>query len=34
LKRCVYEQVTLEQFFIGSVLNIFSRQMKIKDYAD
>jgi hypothetical protein len=34
LKRTVLEDINLDNFFIGSVLMIFSRQLKIVAYVD
>lgn len=34
LKRCEYPSVTIKDLFIGSVINVYSRQLKLVDYAD
>jgi nucleoside-diphosphate kinase len=34
LKRCEYPNVTLADLYLGSIVNIYSRQLKIVDYAD
>lgn len=34
LKRCEYPNVTLNDLYIGSIVTIYSRQLKIVDYAD
>ena len=34
LKRCEYPQIQLKDLYIGSVLTVYSRQLKVVDYAD
>jgi nucleoside-diphosphate kinase len=34
LKKTEYANIQLKDFFIGAVVNIYSRQLKIIDYAD
>lgn len=34
LKKTEYANIQLKDFFIGAVANIYSRQLKIIDYAD
>ena len=34
LKRCRYEDITADMLYIGAVVTIYSRQLKIVDYAD
>ena len=34
LKRCRYEAITAEMLYIGAVVTVYSRQLKIIDYAD
>ncbi|EGR27179.1 nucleoside diphosphate kinase 7, putative [Ichthyophthirius multifiliis] len=34
LKKCEYPQIQISNLYIGSILNIYSRQHKILDYAD
>jgi len=34
LKRCEYPSITLKDLFVGAIVTIFSRQLKIVDYAD
>lgn len=34
LKRCEYSNVQMKDFFVGSVLNVYARQLKIIDFAD
>jgi nucleoside-diphosphate kinase len=34
LKRCEYPTLNLEDIFVGATLNIYSRQLKVVDYAD
>jgi nucleoside-diphosphate kinase len=34
LKKTEYSNIQLKDFFIGAVVNIYSRQLKIIDYAD
>lgn len=34
LKRTEYPSVQLKDIFIGAILNVFSRQLKVIDYAD
>jgi nucleoside-diphosphate kinase len=34
LKRCEYAGIQLKDIFVGAVLNIYSRQLKVIDYAD
>lgn len=34
LKRCEYPNVTLNDLYIGSIVTVYSRQLKIVDYAD
>ncbi len=34
LKRCEYQGVTLQDIFIGSIITVYSRQLKIVEYAD
>ena len=34
LKRCDYPSVTMDQLFIGSIITVYSRQLKVVEYAD
>jgi len=34
LKRCEYSAITPKDLFIGAIINVYSRQLKIVDYAD
>ena len=34
LKRCPYQGVSLEEFYIGAVLTVYGRQLKITEYGD
>jgi len=34
LKRCEYPSVTLKDLYLGAVVNIYSRQLKIVDFGD
>mmetsp|Transcript_41335 Transcript_41335/g.81056 ORF Transcript_41335/g.81056 Transcript_41335/m.81056 type:complete len:141 (-) Transcript_41335:1115-1537(-) len=34
LKRCKYPQVVLEDLFIGALVTVYSRQLKIVDFGD
>lgn len=34
LKRCEYPQLQLKDIFVGAVLSIYSRQLKVIDFAD
>ena len=34
LKRCRYEAITAEMLYIGAVVTVYSRQLKLIDYAD
>jgi nucleoside-diphosphate kinase len=35
LKRCTFTGITsLDDFFIGAVITVYGRQLKITDYAD
>jgi len=34
LKRCEYGALQLKDIFVGAVLNVYSRQLKVIDYAD
>lgn len=34
LKRCTYPGVTSKEFFIGAVLTVYGRQLKIVEYGD
>ncbi|KAL4497982.1 hypothetical protein ABPG72_014839 [Tetrahymena utriculariae] len=34
LKKCDYPSIQLKDLYIGAIVNIFSRQHKIVDYAD
>ena len=34
LKKTQYPSVQLKDIFIGSILNVYSRQLKVIDYAD
>lgn len=34
LKRCEYPSLQLKDIFVGATLNIYSRQLKVVDYAD
>lgn len=34
LRRCEYPALQLKDVFMGAVLNVFSRQLKVIDFAD
>ena len=34
LKRCRYEAITADMLYIGAVVTVYSRQLKLIDYAD
>jgi len=34
LKRCRYDNITAEMLYIGAVITVYSRQLKLVDYAD
>lgn len=34
LKRCEYAALQLKDIFVGAVLNVYSRQLKVIDFAD
>lgn len=34
LKRCRYDNITADMLYIGAVVTIYSRQLKLVDYAD
>jgi len=34
LKRCEYPSVALKDLFLGAVVTVYSRQLKVIDYAD
>lgn len=34
LKRCRYEQITADMLYVGAVVTVYSRQLRIVDYAD
>lgn len=34
LKRCEYAGVSLEELYIGSIITVYSRQLKVVNYAD
>ena len=34
LKRCVYAGVTFESLYIGAIISVYSRQLKVVDYGD
>jgi hypothetical protein len=34
LKRCEYTALQLKDIFVGAVLNVYSRQLKVIDFAD
>jgi nucleoside-diphosphate kinase len=34
LKRCEYPSIQIKDIFLGAVLNIYSRQLKVVDFAD
>lgn len=34
LKRCEYAAIQLKDIFVGAVLNVYSRQLKVVDFAD
>lgn len=34
LKKCDYPAITIKDLYIGGMLNVYSRQLKIIDYAD
>jgi nucleoside-diphosphate kinase len=34
LKRCEYQELNMNDFFLGATVTIFSRQLKIVDYGD
>ena len=34
LKRCEYAGIQLKDIFAGAILNVYSRQLKVVDYAD
>lgn len=34
LKRCEYPALQLKDIFVGAVLNVYSRQLKVIDFAD
>jgi nucleoside-diphosphate kinase len=34
LKKCEYPNLQLKDVFVGAVLNVYSRQLKIIDFAD
>jgi len=34
LKRCDYPAVTMKQLYIGSIITVYSRQLKVIEYAD
>lgn len=34
LKKTQYPSVQLKDIFIGAILNVYSRQLKVIDYAD
>ena len=34
LKRCRYDSITADMLYIGAVVTVYSRQLKLVDYAD
>jgi len=34
LKRCEYPAITLNDLYVGAILTVYARQIKISDYAD
>lgn len=34
LKRCRYEQITADMLYVGAVVTVYSRQLRVVDYAD
>lgn len=34
LKRCEYGSLQLKDIYIGATVNVYSRQLKVVDYAD
>jgi hypothetical protein len=34
LKRCRYDNITADMLYIGAVVTVYSRQLKLVDYAD
>jgi len=34
LKKTEYAGVQLKDIFVGAILNVYSRQLKVADYAD
>jgi nucleoside-diphosphate kinase len=34
LKRCEFPSLQLKDIFLGATLNVFSRQLKVIDFAD
>jgi nucleoside-diphosphate kinase len=34
LRRCEYPGVQLKDLFVGAVVTVYSRQLKVVDYAD
>lgn len=34
LKRCRYEQITADMLYVGAVITVYSRQLRVVDYAD
>ncbi|KAL3130446.1 hypothetical protein ABBQ38_008268 [Trebouxia sp. C0009 RCD-2024] len=34
LKRCRYEQITADMLYVGAVITVYSRQLRVIDYAD
>jgi len=34
LKRCDYPSVSISQLFVGSIITVYSRQLKVVEYAD
>ena len=34
LKRCRYDSITTDMLYIGATVTVYSRQLKLLDYAD
>ena len=34
LKRCEYSGITLNDLYLGAIVTVFSRQLKVADYGD
>lgn len=34
LKRCEYAGIQLKDIFVGAIINVYSRQLKVVDFAD